>query len=177
MSGIHTSADLAHRPLGAPVTTTGVPAVEAGWKRRLGQILHTPDEKDVRRFLDGTATDALRAVAAEFNGRGHPAEVERDETTGGVSLVLPAEGVRNFIYGIQPASHPLPALTAMDAARPDLRHEARTWFSDGSRGYDVYGLTRDQLIADVLVQFDHYQSLVQSPGAALFAGAPEQTPE
>jgi len=29
----------------------------------------------------------------------------------------------------------------------------------------------------VLVQFDHYQSLVQSPGAALFAGAPEQTPE
>ncbi|KYO49428.1 transporter [Tistrella mobilis] len=171
------SADLAHRPLGAPVTTTGVPAVEAGWKRRLGQILHTPDEKDVRRFLDGTATDALRAVAAEFNGRGHPAEVERDETTGGVSLVLPAEGVRNFIYGIQPASHPLPALTAMDAARPDLRHEARTWFSDGSRGYDVYGLTRDQLIADVLVQFDHYQSLVQSPGAALFAGAPEQTPE
>ncbi|MEN2977028.1 BCCT family transporter [Tistrella bauzanensis] len=165
------TADLAG--ISAPAAVA-MPAVEVGWKRRLAHILHTPDEADIRRFIDTTATEALAAVAAELERSGRAATIERDAETGIVSLVAPAEGVRNFLYGVGLASHKLPAMTVMDATRPELRHEARTIFSDGSRGYDVYGLTRDQLIADVLVQFDRYQTLVQTPRAALFAGAPEQ---
>jgi hypothetical protein len=41
------------------------------------------------------------------------------------------------------------------------RFEARTYFSSGNRRYDVMGMSRDQLISDVLAQSPDFQ-LVQS---------------
>ena len=126
------SADLAHRPLGAPVpsTSTGVPGVEAGWKRRLGQILHTPDEKDVRRFLDGTSH---RCTPGGGGGVQRPRPSGRRGTR---RCDRPASRwcCRPKACGTSSTAFSRPAircrpLTAMDAARPDLRHEARTWFS------------------------------------------------
>ena len=58
-----------------------------------------------------------------------------------------------------------------------MRFEARTFFSDGSQGYDLMGMTQDQIIADVLVQFERYLQLVQLPATALLVGAPEHEPE
>jgi len=55
----------------------------------------------------------------------------------------------------------------------DHRHEARTFSSDGSRGYDVMGMTQEQIIADGLGRYTRYHSLVQSQGSALVASAPE----
>ena len=71
----------------------------------------------------------------------------------------------------------LPAFTALEAAQGGSRFEARTFFSDGSRGYDLMGMTADQIITDVLVQFERYLQLVQSPEAALMTAAPEHAPD
>ena len=54
-----------------------------------------------------------------------------------------------------------------------MQHEARTYFNDVSGGYDVMGFTRDQIIGDVLVQFDRYLALVHSAGSQLYLKAPE----
>ena len=64
-----------------------------------------------------------------------------------------------------------------EATDPELRYEARTFFSDGSQGYDLMGMTRDQIISDVLVQFERYLQLVRLPETALLVGAPEHAPE
>jgi choline/glycine/proline betaine transport protein len=148
------------------------PAAELPWQRRLALALRVPTEREVADFISSTVEPALEVVAAELRKRDRPAEVSRNAETGAVMLTSPAEGVRDFVYGVQRSDHKLPAFFAFEAAKPEFRHEARTFFSDGSRGYDVMGLTRDQIIADVLAQFERYLVLVQMPEAALVARAP-----
>ena len=154
----------------------GEPASGLTWQRRLALILHAPTQKEIEYFIAVEVRPALQQVAKELVKRGRTAEVQ-DEENGAVALRAPAEGMRDFIYGVIPATQRLPALLTAGAGKPDYRHEARTYFSSGGRGYDVMGMTRDQLIADVLVQFERYLSLVHSREARLVHGAPEHQVE
>jgi choline/glycine/proline betaine transport protein len=81
--------------------------------------------------------------------------------------------VRDFVYGVQTSEHKLPAFTAFEAMKMGLRYEAHTFFSDGSRGYDMMGMSQEQIINDVLAQFERYLGLVKSTEAALLTTAPE----
>ncbi|WGF88827.1 BCCT family transporter [Marinivivus vitaminiproducens] len=165
------NADLAHtRSPG--VAATAHAAIEITWQQRLWTILRQPREEEVGRFIAEVAEPALNTVAEGFRAQGREAEVARD-SSGFVSMTVPAEGFRNFVYGVQHVAHRLPVFTASEASQKTMRHEARTFFSDGSHGYDVMGLSREQVIADVLAQYEHYQALVQSPSSALYAAAPE----
>jgi choline/glycine/proline betaine transport protein len=49
---------------------------------------------------------------------------------------------------------------------------ARTIFSDGSRGYDVTGFTKADVLSDVLAQFERYQILTQAESTQLYTGSP-----
>lgn len=142
------------------------------WQRRLGLLLRAPRETDVRNFIATHVRPALDQVATELSARGRPAEVS-DELNGSVILRSAAEGMRDFVYGVTLESHPLALLSPLATGKPDLRYEARTYFSSGSEGYDVMGLTREQIISDVLVQFERYLNLVMSPEVQLVQGAPE----
>lgn len=156
---------------------TGVPQAHPAsglpWQRRLALMLSAPDKRDIERFLENSALPALNAVAKELARRSRAAVVDHSSETGVLRLTVPAEGVRDFVYGVQISEHKLPAFTAFDAARMGLRYEARTFFSDGSRGYDIMGMSENQIINDVLVQFERYLALVESLEAALLAVAPE----
>lgn len=115
-------------------------------------------------------------MARELSARGRPAHVV-EEDGGAVALRSPAEGVRDFIYGVSRSTQPMATLSPLDAGKPEYRYEARTYFSSGSRGYDIMGMSRDQIISDVLVQFERYLLLVQSPATQLVHGAPEHEPD
>ncbi|KJS37927.1 MAG: transporter [Rhodospirillaceae bacterium BRH_c57] len=172
------SADLAHSTAAAKAApSVSHPTVERSWQGRLARILHTPSRTDVERFVEATIAPAMASVAEELTTKGRTATVHHDSNTGAISLVVPAEGVRDFVYGVQKASHLLPSFVVRDTTRPETsgarEYEARTTFSDGSQGYDIMGLSRDQIISDILHQFERYQIQVASPQSALFAGAPE----
>ncbi len=171
-------ADLAQRypQTNAPAGRNAAhPAAGFTWQRRLALILHAPDRRDVERFLEANAAPALEQVARELTNRGRPASVEKIDSSN-VALRSPAEGVRDFVYGVGVTSTPVPNF-ALAAGEPELRHEARTYFSSGGSGYDVMGLHRDQLIADVLAQFELYLQLTHSPASQLLQAAPEHEPK
>ena len=149
------------------------PGVGFTWQRRLSRLLATPTRSDVDDFLEKTIRPALREVADAFITRGYAATVDDEDENGAIRLVVPADDVRDFIYGVQHASRPLPSFAVDALARGELLHEARTFFSDGSQGYDVMGMTQTEIITDVLVQFERYQALTQSPQSSLYVGAPE----
>ncbi|WP_404400108.1 BCCT family transporter [Pelagibacterium halotolerans] len=159
-------------PLAAPAQ----PASGLTWQRRVALMLHAPTEAEITAFIDKEVKPALEQVAKELTDGGRQAFVET-EGNGAVALKSPAEGVRDFVYGVVPASQKLAAFTAFEASRPGTRHEAHTYFSGGSRGYDVMGMTRDQLIHDVLIQFERYLLLTQSPASQLVSTAPEHEAE
>ena len=171
-------ADLAQQDAAtAGAVAPAQPASGLTWQRRLALMLHAPTQKEIEKFISTDARDALDQVAAELSKRGREARVEIVEEPGGIVLTAPAEGVRDFVYGIAPATQPLAAFSAFEASKPENRYEARTYFSDGSKGYDVMGMNKDQLIADVLVQFERYLMLVASPASQLVTAAPEHSAE
>jgi choline/glycine/proline betaine transport protein len=163
-------ADMAQQAtLSGPVAAQ--PAGGITWQHRLALALNAPSQAEISRFIDTVVQPALEAVAAELTRGGRAAVVQRAGE--GLSLSVPAERVRDFVYAVQPASQKLPAYTAFEAANMELRHEARTSFSDGSRGYDVMGMSKDQIITDVLVQFERYLALTASMDTVLVTNAPE----
>lgn len=169
-------ADLAQREAQAiiPSPPSAQPASGLTWQRRLSLILHAPSKREVTNFINGTAKDALNAVTKELNSRGRETIVDEDEN-GSIALRSTAEGMRDFIYGIMPVQQVAPAYSTLGVGKPTYRHEARTYFSSGGRGYDVVGFTKEQLIADILVQFERYLALVHTPETQLVHSAPEHS--
>lgn len=167
------NADIAQSQMLRSGASQAHPASGLAWQKRLALVLSAPGKKDVDRFLEKSALPALNAVANELARRSRKAAVDRDGQTGAVSLTVPAEGVRDFVYGVQTSEHKLPAFTAFEAVKMGVRYEARTFFSDGSRGYDIMGMSEEQIINDVLAQFERYLALVQSTETALLTTAPE----
>lgn len=171
-------ADLAQQEAHAARTNipSAQPAAGLTWQRRLALILHALTEAEVGAFIATHVPPALDQVARELSARGRPSSVA-EEDRGAIALRSPAEGVRDFIYGVSRSAQPMATLSPLDVGKPEYRYEARTYFSSGGRGCDIMGLHRDQIIADVLVQFERYLLLVQSPAMQLLHGAPEHEPD
>ncbi|MBJ6124335.1 BCCT family transporter [Microvirga splendida] len=167
-------ADLAQQQAhaGRQHVPTANPATGLTWQRRLALILHAPTASEVGAFIATQVHPALDQVARELSSRGRATHV-LEEDGGALALRSPAEGVRDFVYGVSPSAQPVATFSPLVTDKPDYRYEARTYFSSGGRGYDIMGLSRDQIITDVLVQFERYLLLVQSPATQLVHGAPE----
>ena len=159
---------------GIAAMTYAAPGSEVSWRKRLGSILHTPGRADVTRFIDGVAKTALTEVGHELERRGHRTEVAHAD--GCITLTVYAEGIRNFVYGVKPEPKKTASFTASSAKNESTSPRewaAVTSFSDGSRGYDIFGLDSSQVINDILTQYERYQTLVTSTATALYAGSPD----
>ncbi|MBE9610173.1 BCCT family transporter [Chitinilyticum litopenaei] len=148
------------------------------WKSRLDQLLRLPEKADVANFIRNQVQPALAEVSAELNRRGLTSRVEQaDEYQ--ITLTVPQENGRDFVYGVQTAARPAPAFNPLAAAHSgrgdDPIHEPVTFFADGRAGYDIQYLTRQEVIADVLRQYERYLLLAQSSGTQLLNSAPGHT--
>ncbi|WP_367614518.1 BCCT family transporter [Teichococcus coralli] len=132
------------------------------WQRQLHGILAHPRKDEVLRFLEETAAPALEAVAAELRGRGLGAEVHRRE--GRLRLISMPGAPEEFHYGIRMREYAMPSFNYFESAPERERHEhyyrAEVFLEDGSQDYDVMGFSRQEMIQDVLAQYDrHFQYL------------------
>lgn len=149
------------------------------WLRRLDQILHQPKAEDVARFIAGTVRPALDKVAAELQRRGVAATVA-ETADGAVQLDVPHDTLRSFVYGVRCATRAVPAFALHDASLPASSRPhtflPETYFADGRQGYDVQYLTEQEMLADVLRQYERHLSLAMDPRTHLYASAPEHQP-
>lgn len=148
------------------------------WKARLDQLLRLPDQADVASFIARVVNPALQEVCAELNRRGVTSRVE-EVAEHGVALIVPQEAGRDFVYGVRIESRPAPAFNPLAAAQSgdgdDPLFEPMTYFEDGRAGYDIQYLTRQEVIADVLRQYERYLQLAQVSGTQLLHSAPGHT--
>jgi choline/glycine/proline betaine transport protein len=146
------------------------------WRQRLTQILHHDSEADAKAFIAQTVVPALHAVADELKSAGVVASVHWDADTGIARLVLPDPDLRDFVYGVKPEHEILPVFVPRDAA--DSGEGDRTvfkpvtFFHDGRPGYVVRYLRHDEVIADVLRQYERYLALSADDRARLLTRAP-----
>lgn len=150
----------------APLLST-----EAGlpWRKRLNSIISHPTKDQVLRFLSTTVEPALVSVKDEMIRRELLAEIEPLEN--GVRLkVIHGDGTPEFSYAVQRVSHPIPSFAMTDTRdKKDERRRysrAEVFLNLGSRGYDIYGYSADQVISDVITHYDqfrHYLQTTQKP--------------
>lgn len=177
-------ADLAHAGQDlAPATSfwTG-----QHWRKRLEQIVRQPTEADVNRFLKVSVLPAMQEVVAEMRKQGVDARVQDDTAVtegadaGSVRLIVPISGLRDFVYGVRPVTRRLPGfmLTEVTDDEENVRRhvvEPITFFEDGREGYDVQYLRQEELIADILRNYERYLSLMADQRTVLLNRAPGHT--
>ncbi|OOH85814.1 transporter [Pasteurellaceae bacterium 15-036681] len=150
------------------VTPTSIFWTGDKWKERLGQMMNQTQEKDIIKFLKQVALPAMRELRQELIGV-HNLSVEvtqqldADEPT--VEIVVKKENMRDFMYGIKSVGHEVSEQLIDDDNMPHIQHamtyQPITYFFDGRTGYDVQYMTRNELIADILKQYERYLTLLE----------------
>jgi choline/glycine/proline betaine transport protein len=149
------------------------------WRQRLSGLIQPPQEETVREFLIDTVQPSMEKVATEFQSRGYEAEVRQEDD--GISLVVPVEDARNFVYGVRMRTAPIPGFVLSDVGTRNAPQRqiwgAVTYFFDGRRGYSIMGYTRDQVITDILDQYEIYRQIARAPETELYFTSPDAEPE
>ena len=90
-----------------------------------------------------------------------------------LELVIHKESMRDFMYGIKSVGREVSEQLINDENLPHIQHsvtyEPYTYFFDGRVGYDVQYMDQDELIADMLKQYERYLSLLDDVGQELMA--------
>lgn len=143
------------------------------WKERLEKIIVQPQRSDVKMFFFEVAKPAFDELVVEFEKHGLTANAELTNTgkMPTIEFVVNKENLRNFLYGIRCQSRELSNSVVEDDSLPNFEetkiYEPITYFLDGRQGYDVQYMTKDELIADVLKQYERYMNLAMDQSHSL----------
>lgn len=146
----------AAKAMGAEVTPdVQVTGKSASWKQRLDALLSYPEEADMERFIESVVVPALAKVASEVKESDHEAEVKLGSN--GKELVILHGDEIDFRYAVQvrPLLQPDFSYTRDEEVRKRF-YCAEVHLLEGSQHYDVFGYTEEQLIHDVLNQYDRH---------------------
>ncbi|MCK0538462.1 choline BCCT transporter BetT [Alcanivorax sp. CY1518] len=142
------------RPSMAPIGGQ-VPA--RSWKQRLEQLRSYPSLRQVSQYLDRTVRPALDEVAAEFRKQGYDVEQEVMPDAHGIDepvLRVPMDEFRAFHYQVAVVDAPVPMFSGRMTRETDVYYRLEVFTQTGSGGYDLMGLTRQQVIDDVLERYE-----------------------
>lgn len=133
---------------------------QTNWRQRLKRSTTYPARAQVATYLDTVAAPALTDVGDELSAAGVQAIVERIDIDGlempSLVLTVPFEDGEDFRYQLYPVAHELPAYAYLSVSDAGHYFRLEVFSAIGSRGYDVYGYTTDQLITDVLSSYESH---------------------
>ena len=144
----------------------GGPVPEKTWKQRLARLRSYPSQTVAAQFLEIEVRPALDDVATEFRALGYTAELSStpNPETGVAehTLVVDMAQYRDFHYQAAAVAAPVPRLGARNVSRgDDIYYRVEVFTQTGTEGYDLIGLTRQQVINDVLDRFEAHLSFLR----------------
>lgn len=138
--------------------TTGGSAPERTLRQRLASLRAYPDGGTVAHYVAQTIAPAMATVGAEFRNQGYQVTQERiSDTDTGIDehvFRIGIEGQRDFLYQIVAIPTPVPTFGARPAPRSEKYFRLEVFTHTGSEGYDLYGVSQQQVIDDVLDRFE-----------------------
>jgi choline/glycine/proline betaine transport protein len=136
-----------------PATTGG-----GSWQKQLQTILHHPSEAEVLDFMAKVANPALEAVTIELRSRGIEATLQHEREL--LRLIAMPNTAEEFRYGIRARHYAMPNFAYFDtrkqASHHDRYYRAEVFLREGGQDYDVMGHGQDEIIADVLTQYERH---------------------
>ncbi|MEX5299236.1 choline BCCT transporter BetT [Kocuria sp. CPCC 205292] len=165
------------------VTASRTPGPDSQWRRRLTRIGSFPGPRAVRRYEEHVLAPALAEVVEEFCAQGHAAELSSSEVgyqgLSEYTLTVPMGDDRSFCYQIYPVATPVPAFGGFRTnPDSDLYYRLEVFNETGSQGTDVMDWNREQLINDVLDNWEaHLAFLSIHDGPSMIQDGAEGHPD
>lgn len=129
------------------------------WRTRVERAGTWPTAEQSQSFIMEVAKPALKDVTEELMNNGHEATLTTvaDEHTGinQLDLFVTFKGDPDFRYQLYPIEERLPKFARRGSHGANY-YRVEVFGINGSLGYDVFGYTREQLIANVLDLFERH---------------------
>ncbi|MDP2125415.1 MAG: BCCT family transporter [Parvibaculum sp.] len=137
---------------------SGMGHLPVPWRQRLSAMLHQPTRERAITFMRTVVRSALEEVVTEIRARGLDAELSIDDEK--VTFTVLHGNEEEFRYDVSLRGVVLPAF-AMAMLEGERGEPERTWraevsLRDGGQGYDILGHTKEQVIADLLGQYERH---------------------
>ncbi len=140
-------------------TPSGYKAGPGFWKKRLANLVDFPRRDEVEKFIRTTAFRGMNRVEEELEEKGWVAEVTFDEQNLRAQFQVFQEGKLEFIYEVRLRVYAMPDFSfpgAEDNDSDDHYYRAEVFLRRGGQAYDVYGYDEQDIISDILDQFEKY---------------------
>jgi choline/glycine/proline betaine transport protein len=144
------------------------------WKQRLTRAVSYPGYEAAARFVQNVCRPAFEEVAAELRAQGCEATVTVDGDEDGlvhVDLLVDMGDEEDFAYGIRPLEAVTPAFAPRAQRVTDTYFRLEVHLSLGSQGYDLMDYSKDQVIGDILDQYERHLEFLRLNRGASTAGA------
>src|SRR5690606_18308004 len=130
---------------------------ERSWKQRLEHLRSFPSLRQVTQFLTRTVQPALDDVATEFRNQGYTVVRDTMANPHGIEepvLRVSMDTFRDFHYQVAIVEAPVPMFSGRMSRETDVYYRLEVFTQTGSGGYDLMGLTKQQVIDDVLDRYE-----------------------
>jgi choline/glycine/proline betaine transport protein len=127
------------------------------WRQRLARAASFPSHEKVQRFMKEVGKPAMEEIREVMLGKDFKLEaVEGASADEHLALNVSLGGERDFTYQIWPLKCAMPALS-IRATRADMYYyRLEAHLGEGVQGYDLAGYSKEQLIADILDQYERH---------------------
>lgn len=143
------------------------------WHERLAQILTFSQKNDIKRFFEDKVRPAFEELRAEFEKRDIHAQILMGKVgKQSIELQIPYQQIWNFRYGVTVELQQISDYLIDEDNTPDIdsnnhHYVPVTYYSDGRTGNDIQYLNKEEIIADVLREYERYISVVADEGNAM----------
>lgn len=129
------------------------------WQKRVTSLFHHPAEAEVNEFIAKVVTPALEEVTAELKKRNMDIRVEHGED-GRVWLEVLHGDEIDFFYSVRPRTYTPPTFALRNTKKQQSKnlvyYRAEVHLSEGGQDYDVMGWSKEQIITDVIDQYEKH---------------------
>ncbi|MGA9699727.1 BCCT family transporter [Acinetobacter sp. ANC 3781] len=134
------------------------------WQQRLGLIMHYPHtEAEVKQYIETEVSKAFQSVQKEFQRR--KLTVRIASIADGLELRVDHHDEINFIYQVVIRETVPPSFMPEMTANEVTYYQAEVFLREGGQNYDVMDWTSDDLLQDIIDQYErhlHFLSLVRT---------------
>ncbi|MDQ2075986.1 choline BCCT transporter BetT [Marinimicrobium sp. ABcell2] len=135
------------------------------WQKRLALMVRQPRKEEVLAFLSSVVKPALQSVCDELSKQQINSVVVSDDQDR-VWLEVAHGDELDFFYSVHARPYTPPSFVMRDtrSARGErLRYyRAEVYLKEGGQDYDVMGWSKEQLIADVLDQYEKHMHFLNT---------------
>ena len=127
------------------------------WQNRLATMVSFPRRAHVNRFIKDIALPAMQSVASELSKQGVESTIQLDTEKQIPSLVVLHGDEVDFFYKVTPRSYLQPSFILDEEDEEERKYfRAEVFLREGGQGYDIMGWTSDQVIGDIIDQYEKH---------------------